>query len=192
MPCLWLQTGRDLASSGRSAGRRRKKMIYVYTGNGKGKTSACLGQVLRALGRKMKVGFVQFMKRDGEAGEQAFLKQLLGDNFLAAGAGFFRREEDRPVHRAAALRALKLAEEHMDEVDVLITDEILYAFGKKLITEAELEALLELSRRKDTHLILSGRGFPASLTEKVDLITEMQEVRHPWRQGKNAMPGLDY
>ena len=76
-------------------------MIIVYTGNGKGKTSACIGQAMRALGRDFAVGFGQFMKQPGCAGEQTVLARLLGDDFLAGGKGFLRREEDRPAHREA-------------------------------------------------------------------------------------------
>ena len=85
---------------------RSLEVILVYTGNGKGKTSACVGQAVRALGQNMTVAFGQFMKRDGQAGEQRMLAQWLGPRFLAGGEGFLRREEDRPAHRAAALRVL--------------------------------------------------------------------------------------
>ncbi|HJB67140.1 MAG TPA: cob(I)yrinic acid a,c-diamide adenosyltransferase [Candidatus Mailhella merdavium] len=167
-------------------------MIYVYTGDGKGKTSACLGQIMRAKGRGLKAAFIQFMKQDGEAGEQIFLKELLGDNFKAAGKGFFRKEEERPEHREAAGLALAWTRDKMGKVDVLVADEILYALGKGLVLEEELKALLELSKKSNTHFILSGRGFPPHLTQDVDLITEMKEVKHPWHEGKKAVPGLDF
>ena len=77
-------------------------MILVYTGTGKGKTSACVGQALRALGQNMRVAFGQFMKKDVGAGEQVMLARLLGADFLAGGKGFLRREEDVPAHRRAA------------------------------------------------------------------------------------------
>ncbi len=167
-------------------------MIYVYTGNGKGKTSACIGQVVRARGRGLRVAFVQFMKRDGEAGEQTFLKELLGDDFFAAGEGFFRQEEDRPKHRDAALRAITWAKNRVEQVDVLIADEILYALGKRLILEEEIGTLLRHAKANETHLVLSGRGFPEALTPEVDLITEMMEIKHPWHTGHSAVPGLDF
>ena len=167
-------------------------MIYVYTGNGKGKTSACIGQVVRARGRGLRVAFVQFMKRNGEAGEQTFINELLGDDFFAAGEGFFRREEDRPKHRDAALRALAWAQNRAGQADVLIADEILYALGKKLLLEEDIKALIRHAKANETHLVLSGRGFPAALTPEVDLITEMMEIRHPWRAGHSAVPGLDF
>lgn len=167
-------------------------MILVYTGPGKGKTSACLGQVVRALGRGLRVAFAQFMKRDGEAGEQAFLHQCLGDNFLAGGAGFFRDESVRPRHRAAASATLAWARSRLPAVDVLILDESLYALGHGLLLYEELQALLEDSITANTHLILSGRGFPNDLLPMVDLVTEMHEIKHPWQSGVPAVKGLDF
>jgi cob(I)alamin adenosyltransferase len=81
-------------------------MILIYTGNGKGKTSACVGQALRALGQGLRVAFGQFMKKEGVGGEQLVLAQLLGEKFRAGGLGFLRVEEDRPKHREAALHTL--------------------------------------------------------------------------------------
>ena len=91
-------------------------MIIVYTGNGKGKTSACIGQAMRALGRDFAVGFGQFMKQPGCAGEQTVLARLLGDDFLAGGKGFLRREEDRPAHREAALVTLDWARQRLERL----------------------------------------------------------------------------
>lgn len=167
-------------------------MIFVYTGPGKGKTSACLGQVIRALGSGLTVAFAQFMKRDGEAGEQSFLRTCLGQGFLAGGAGFFRNESERPVHRAAAERTLAWARARLPECDVLILDESLYALGKDLLTRDELKTLIEEARTSNTHLILSGRGFPDDLLDDVDLVTEMREIKHPLRQGHGAVKGLDF
>ena len=100
-------------------------MILVYTGDGKGKTSACVGQAVRALGQNMAVAFGQFMKRDGQAGEQAMLANLLGERFLAGGLGFLRNDADRPAHRQAALRVLDWAGAQLDLVDMLVLDESL-------------------------------------------------------------------
>lgn len=167
-------------------------MILVYTGPGKGKTSACLGQVVRALGCGLRVAFAQFMKRDGEAGEQVFLHTCLGDNFLAGGAGFFRDEAARPMHRAAASSTLAWARDRLPAVDVLVLDESLYALGNGLLLREELQAILEDSATTNTHLILSGRGFPDDLLPMVDLVTEMREIKHPWQSGAPAVRGLDF
>lgn len=167
-------------------------MIYVYTGPGKGKTSACLGQVARALGSGLRVAFAQFMKREGEAGEQVFLKNSLGDRFLAGGAGFFRSETERPVHRAAAEQTLAWIRARLPQCDIIILDESLYALRKELITRDELKALLQEARMNNTHVILSGRGFPDDMLDEVDLVTEMREIKHPLQRGQGAVRGLDF
>ena len=167
-------------------------MILVYTGNGKGKTSACIGQAVRALGQGMTVAFGQFMKRDGQAGEQTMLAQWLGPRFLAGGCGFLRREEDRPAHREAALRMLQWARRQLTEAHMLVLDESLYAFGAGILLREEIEELMALARQQDTHLVLSGRNAPDWLVNAADLVTSMTEIKHPWREGIKAAPGIEY
>ena len=167
-------------------------MILVYTGNGKGKTSACVGQAVRAHGQGLRVAFGQFMKRPGQAGEQRVLESLLQDAFMAGGRGFFRKEEDRPEHREAAEQLLRWAEERMPACDMLVLDEALYAFGSGLVTRQELERLMALARELDMHLVLSGRGLPDWLRTGADLVTEMGEVKHPYQQGVKAGKGIEF
>ena len=155
---------------------RSLEVILVYTGNGKGKTSACVGQAARALGRGMAVAFGQFMKRDGQAGEQRMLAQWLGPRFLVGGRGFLRREEDRPAHRAAALRVL----------------ETLYALDAGILNREEVEELMAEARAANRHLVLSGRNAPDWLVREADLVTEMGEIKHPWRAGVRAAPGIEF
>lgn len=167
-------------------------MILVYTGNGKGKTCACVGQAVRALGQGMAVAFGQFMKRQCGAGEQRLLAQLLGPDFCAAGPGFLRDEAERPAHRQAALTLLAWARERQERADMLVLDEALYALNAGLVSQAELTALLDGARRLNRHLVLSGRGAPDWLTAGADLVTEMAEIKHPWRAGIAAQPGIEF
>ena len=167
-------------------------MILVYTGDGKGKTSACTGQAVRALGQGMKVAFGQFMKRDGQAGEQVMLSQWLGPRFVAGGLGFLRKDEDRPAHRQAALHMLDWAQKQLAEVDMLVLDETLYALSAGILTQEEVENLLDLARQREKHLVLSGRNAPDWLVEAADLVTSMTEIKHPWRSGVTASPGIEY
>lgn len=167
-------------------------MILVYTGEGKGKTSACVGQALRALGQGMAVAFGQFMKRDCGAGEQQMLGQLLGARFRAGGLGFLHHEEERPAHRAAAAKLMDWAREQSEEVDMLILDEALYALGAGILTREELAPLLARAAGGDRHLVLSGRGLPDWLADAADLVTEMQERKHPWRRGIPACRGIEF
>jgi cob(I)alamin adenosyltransferase len=167
-------------------------MLLIYTGNGKGKTSACVGQTLRALGQDMHVAFGQFMKKDGQAGEQRMLSRLLGDGFRAGGKGFLRKEEDRPAHREAALAMFDWGMRQLEDVDMLVLDETLYALGCGILEETEVRALVDKARARGVHLVLSGRGLPEWLAAEADLITEMGEVKHPWQQGVTATKGIEY
>ena len=167
-------------------------MILVYTGNGKGKTSAGVGQAVRAHGRGLTVAFGQFMKRPEQAGEQKVCEMLFAGRFYAGGPGFLRREEERPAHREAALTTLRWAEEQLAEVDMLVLDECLYALGNTLITDDELQALVQRAKEADAHLVLTGRGAPPWLLEQADLITEMREVKHPYHTGQKALPGIEF
>ena len=169
-----------------------QNMILVYTGNGKGKSSACIGQTIRAIGQGLRVAFIQFMKQEGVAGEQLVLSQLLGEKFRAGGRGFLLVEEDRPQHREAALHTLNWAFDMLPHVDMLVLDEALYALGAGILLPEEVRGLTDKARRCDVHLVLSGRGLPAWLEEEADLITEMGELKHPWQQGHAAMRGIEY
>lgn len=170
-------------------------MLLIYTGHGKGKTSACIGQALRALGRGMGVGFAQFMKRPGKAGEQAMLEKLLGERFLAGGLGFFRDEAERPAHAQAASRVLGFAREQLEKagaIGMLVLDEALYALCSGLITADDLRGLISRCQDKGVHLVLSGRGAPDWLIEMADTVTEMREIRHHFTTGHPQTPGIDY
>jgi len=167
-------------------------MILVYTGNGKGKTSACVGQAMRAIGAGLRVAFVQFMKKEGVAGEQLVLYQLLGERFRAGGRGFLRMEEDRPQHREAALHTLHWAFDALPDVDMLVLDEALYALGAGILLPEEVRGLVDKARTCGVHLVLSGRGVPEWLEAEADLVTEMEERKHPWQQGHGAVRGIEF
>ena len=168
-------------------------MIIIYTGNGKGKTSACVGQAIRAHGRGLEVGFGQFMKRPDQAGEQRVCAALFGASFRAAGPGFLRSEEERPKHVEAAKALLAWAEELLSgSVDLLVLDEALYALGSELISRRELEILLDRAEAKGVHVVLSGRGAPDWLCERAHLVTEMVEIKHPFAAGYKAAPGIEF
>ena len=183
---------RRLSAMRQQAAGSMEIMIIVYTGNGKGKTSACIGQAMRALGRDFAVGFGQFMKQPGCAGEQTVLARLLGDDFLAGGKGFLRREEDRPAHREAALATLDWARQRLERLDLLVLDETLYALKAGILERSEVEELMDAAHRARCHLVLSGRDAPDWLVEVADLVTEMGEIKHPWRAGIKAAPGIEF
>lgn len=167
-------------------------MILVYTGNGKGKTSACIGQAVRALGQGMRVGFFQYMKRPDAAGEQAVLRDLLGDDHVAGGLGFFRNPEQFPEHRKAALRLTERARSRIPDLDMLVLDEALYALKAAVLTREELCAIMKACEDGGAHLVLSGRDAPDWLCEAAHLVTEMREIKHPYAQGIPATRGIEF
>ncbi len=167
-------------------------MLLIYTGNGKGKTSACVGQAIRAMGQKLSVAFGQFMKRDNQAGEQEMLGELLGDDFLVSGAGFYR-DTEYEKHREKAEELLRWARERLDHgVDMLILDEAIYALNHGLLLEDEVRGLIERCRGEDRHLVLSGRGAPAWMVELADIVSDISEVKHIYAQGGKARRGIEF
>lgn len=167
-------------------------MLLVYTGDGKGKTSACVGQAIRAAGQGLPVAFVQFMKSDVQAGEQKMLAALTGITLHIGGCGFFLNEENRALHRDAALRTLEWATRHLDGLFMILLDEVLYALQLGLLERRELENFLVQGKQKQVHLVLSGRALPSWLEDMADLVTEMREIKHPWRKGIKAQPGIEF
>ncbi|WP_456324462.1 cob(I)yrinic acid a,c-diamide adenosyltransferase [Desulfonauticus submarinus] len=168
-------------------------MILVYTGNGKGKTSAAVGQVIRAYGHGYKVAFSQFLKRDGQAGEQVVLRKLLNKNFLAGGIGFFRNNSNFDLHRKKALLTLDwIWRKIKDNFFLVVADEILYALGLKLLLEEEIKNTLFLAKDCGVHLVLTGRGLPKFIEQEADLISEIKEVKHPFSRGISANKGIEF
>ena len=164
-------------------------VILIYSGRGKGKTSACIGQAIRALGSGLEVAFGQFMKRPGKAGEQAVLESLLGKRFFAAGAGFFRSESQRPEQREKTLLVLEWA--FRQKAEMLVLDEALLALERGLLHKDELFPLVE-DRVTGRHLVLSGPVIPDWLLTRAGIITEMRKITHALDSGMPPICGIEY
>ncbi|SDB07625.1 cob(I)yrinic acid a,c-diamide adenosyltransferase [Desulfonatronum thiosulfatophilum] len=168
-------------------------MIVVYTGDGKGKTSAAMGQIMRAMGHGMRVACAQFLKRGGVAGEQVVLARMLGEDYHVGGLGFMRDQRDFQRHRDAARVTLKWAADRLaEQVQVLVLDELLYTLGAGLIEQEEVQSLLDAARSRNVHLVLTGRGLPGWLRDQADLVTELVVQKHPYNQGQAALRGIDF
>lgn len=175
-------------------------MLIIYTGNGKGKTSASVGQAIRAHGQGLRVAFCQFMKSDVHAGEQKVLAQLLGQAFHIGGCGFFRKEEDRPVHRAKALETLTWVQKQISHMDLIVLDEVLYALRSGLLLGEEIESLIDLAQSQErpnskntgVHVVLSGRDAPDWLIERAHTVSVIHEEKHAWKAGIKAMKGIEF
>jgi cob(I)alamin adenosyltransferase len=171
-------------------------MIYCYTGDGKGKTTAGLGAALRALGYSWNVCVIQFMKGTWYSGELDAIKKIHGLDIVQTGKGFYKILDDNlpeSEHRQAAQDAIRTIKERISsgKYQLIILDEVNVAVHLKLLEE---EAVLELLNHApdDIHFILTGRNAPQSFMDISDLVTEMKEIKHPFQKGIPAKEGLDF
>jgi cob(I)alamin adenosyltransferase len=172
-------------------------IVVVYTGKGKGKTTAALGIVLRAVGHGHRVGMIQFIKGEWYYGELTSSKRLEPEfEMIAAGKGFVGiLDDDHSIedHRSAAQKAVSIAKEKLTSgnYDIMVLDEIHYALNLKLITLADILDIIRV-RPKKTTLVMTGNYAPKEVLEIADLVTEMKEIKHPYRLGILAKKGVDY
>jgi cob(I)alamin adenosyltransferase len=171
-----------------------KGLVQVYTGNGKGKTSAAFGLALRAVGRGFNVYVIQFIKGGFDYGELHVVNKLPNFTLKAFGRGKFIT--NKPPERAdvrLAEEALELAEKVVKcgEYDIVILDEINVALKLKLISPEQVLKLMK-SKPKNVELVLTGRDALDDIVEAADLVTEMKEVKHPFSKGFQARKGIEY
>ncbi len=172
-------------------------LVIVYTGKGKGKTTAALGIVLRALGHGFKVAMIQFIKGSWYYGELTSSSRLKPDfELVAAGKGFVGIIDDnKPIedHVRAAKEALQISKEKISsgKYDVVILDEINYAVNLKLISAEDVLELIK-SKPEKTTLVLTGNHASDKVIEAADLVTEMKEIKHPYQRGRKAKKGIDF
>ncbi len=186
-------------SEGGRAEKRGKGLVIVFTGEGKGKTTAAMGLALRAAGNRMRVRVIQFIKGTWKTGEVEAVKPLAPYfEIHRAGRGFtIERLRDPRIpmeeHVAAAQAGIVEARETIDSGDfaVVVLDEILGAIKADLV---QVEQVLELVDRKPKmlHLILTGRDAPRAIVDRADLVTEMRLVKHPYQQGIAAQRGVEF
>jgi cob(I)alamin adenosyltransferase len=172
-----------------------KGLIIVNTGNGKGKTTAALGMVMRSLGHGYKVAIIQFIKGAWEPAEKAVLSQWEDRlEFYAMGEGFTWETQDRARDIEMAIAAWSKALEYIKnpEYRLVLLDEINIALKLGYLDVATVIAGLE-QKPEDSHVILTGRGAPPELIARADLVTEMTLVKHPFQeQGVKAQPGIEF
>ncbi len=171
-----------------------KGLLIVFTGDGKGKTTAALGLALRAFGHDLRVCIIQFVKADRPNGEKKALAHFdnLADVYTL-GKGFIYRGEDLTVHKKAAVHAWALAKNKLDSEDysIIILDEITFAMQYGFIDEKEVVGCLS-GRREDLHVVVTGRNASPALIEAADLVTEMVSIKHPLKKGVKAQAGIEF
>lgn len=183
--------------------KTKESVVIVYTGDSKGKTSASLGLLVRALGNRWNVGFVQFIKYWG-VGEHVFIRDIMplykdqlhfykgGKGFYNAGelsAEFVTEEQHKQAAQETYDEALKLATS--GDYDLVICDEINNAVHDGLLTEDQLQALLE-GHSPRTSICVTGRNFPKDLLPLVDIATDMHKLKHHFDDKFLANKGIDF
>jgi cob(I)alamin adenosyltransferase len=172
----------------------RRGLVQVFTGSGKGKTTAALGTLMRAAGHGLKIFIVFFMKGDYPYGERQVLSQIPGVTVASFGSlNFVQPGAVKPEEKAEAAKALAAAEAAMKSgrYDLVILDEVNVAAAWELIPP---EALLRLIEDKpyNVELILTGRLADARVIQRADLVTEMLNIKHPFNEGIMAREGIEY
>jgi cob(I)alamin adenosyltransferase len=172
-----------------------KGLVIVHTGNGKGKTTAALGMVMRSLGHGFRVAIVQFIKGAWEPAEKAVLDRWSDQlTFQALGEGFTWDTQDRQRDTQTAQHAWETALGYIRNPDykLVLLDEVNIALKHGFLSVDQVIAGLA-EKPPMTHVILTGRGAPAALIDAADLVTEMTLVKHPFRdQGVKAQPGIEF
>ncbi len=174
--------------------RLERGLVQVYTGNGKGKTSAAFGLALRAIGRGLRVYIIQFIKGGFDYGELHVVKKLPNLTLKTFGRGQFvtaRPPAEEDIRLAG--EAFELAEKVVQDgkYDIVILDEINVALNLNLVKLEEVLNLIE-KKPKNVELVLTGRKVPNEIVEVADLVTEMKEIKHPFNRGLKARKGIEY
>ena len=180
---------RELKKQGRTM--LQAGYVHVYTGNGKGKTTAAIGLALRASGAGLKVFMQQFVK-SGDFSEIKALRKISGIKISQCGLGAFIIGKPTVSDVECAQTGLLLARENINSrnYDLVILDEINVAMRLGLIDEKEVLDMLR-DRPASVEIVLTGRGCPAAVKKCADLVTEMREIKHPHRRGIRARLGIE-
>jgi cob(I)alamin adenosyltransferase len=169
-----------------------KGLIHIYTGDGKGKTTAAVGLCVRARSRGLSVCFAQFMKQ-GAGGEPELLEKLSVRviRFEKVLSPHFNPQADMKTLRREALRALDELSPMLPEFDLLVLDEFTHVLANGLITAEEARRFIK-DRPGRLELVFTGRGAPEWLIDLADNVTDMLDVKHPLKRGVSARKGIDY
>ena len=171
--------------------------LTLVTGDGKGKTTSALGQVVRALGHGWRVAFVQFVKGDDQCGEHRLLRSLADAGHTidlhVTGGGFIWNKANAPKHAAKAQAGWELARGLLasGDYDLIVLDELTYVITFEMIPEEDILDALR-SRAAHTSVVVTGRNASEGLLAMADLISEIGNVRHPLAAGEKAREGLEF
>lgn len=166
------------------------EMIQVYTGKGKGKTTASIGLGIRAVGSGKKVLMIQFLKSD-KSSELNTLEKIRKFDFKCFGRGKILKPEDTKEEDSKLVEeGISFLEKNFEKYDLIILDEINVALKLDLVPTKKILNLIDEMKNKE--IILTGRGAPKEIIEKADLVTEFREKKHYFREGVDARKGIEF
>ena len=172
----------------------RKGLVILNTGEGKGKSTAAFGTVLRAWGRGFRLCVIQFIKAETGRWGEVKAAEKLGIEWHAMGDGFTWTSKDMEETTRRALEGWKLAQEKIlsGQYDLILLDEFTYALHFEWLDTAEVIDWLKTYKPPDLHLIITGRDAPPALVQYADLVTEMLAIKHPFDEGIKAQAGIEF
>ena len=172
----------------------KKGLVIVNTGNGKGKTTAALGVLFRAWGRDMRIVMLQFLKNENAHFGEIRAAHKLGINIRPVGDGFTWTSKDMDKTTALAIHGWEEAKKLISsgEYDIVILDEFTYPLAFGWIETDSVIEWLKANKPPMMHLIITGRDAPQALIDYADLVSEVHEIKHPFSQGIQAQPGIEF
>ncbi len=190
---LKMQKQKDKVDASVKRATTERGVFVFLTGNGKGKSSSAFGMVLRALGYGQKVGVVQFIKGNRPTGESLFLSNLHPEvEHYQMGTGFTWETQDRERDIAAALKTWDVASKMLSDsaYDLVVLDELTYMLGYKYLEQSiVLDAIAK--RPAEQSVVVTGRGGGSGLRDIADTVSEVKEIKHAFKSGIKARPGID-
>ena len=191
-----MQKRKDIQSERLQIRNTKKGLLMVFTGNGKGKTTAALGMALRTIGHGYKVAIIQFIKGGWTTGEEKALKNLSSNiSWHSLGEGFTWETQDRIRDEKLVKEAWALAKEYIknESYKLIILDEINIATKIGYLASEEIITFLKSLNHRKNHIVLTGRGASDSIINYADLVTEMNLIRHPFKeQGVKAQKCVEF
>ena len=176
------------------AEKTSKGLVIVNTGNGKGKTTAALGLLLRATGWEKRICMLQFIKNQGASGGEIRVARKLGLEIIPCGDGFTWQSRDLNQSAALAQAAWRDAQQRIlsADYDLIILDEFTYTLTLGWLNTDEVLEWLRAKKPASLHLVITGRDAPPELIDYADLVTEMREIKHPYNSGLSAQKGIEF
>lgn len=173
------------------AAREERGLLLVHTGDGKGKTTAAFGMLVRQLGHGGRCAVIQFIKSKVDAVESFLAGPLLRWHRVGEGFTWDTQDRERDIARCREGWALAQTYLNSDDVDFLLLDELNVVLAFDYLPKADVIAALK-AKRRDQHVVVTGRGALPELIEIADLVTEMKEIKHPFRVGIKAQAGIEF